>query len=89
MTIYSNRLRGGVQIKIINVNDNEFGSQGGNNAVDEDFAVVKPAVQVDLSPGYSIWSPPTVNLVRSFFLLVVLYVHYKRAIRHFSTLWDI
>jgi hypothetical protein len=30
------------------------------------FAVFKPAVQVDLSPGYSIWSPPTVYLVRSF-----------------------
>jgi hypothetical protein len=30
------------------------------------FAVVKPAVRVDLSPGYSILSPPTVNLVRSF-----------------------
>jgi hypothetical protein len=30
------------------------------------FAVVKPAVQVDLSPGYSIWPPPTVNWVRSF-----------------------
>jgi hypothetical protein len=30
------------------------------------FAVVKPAVRVDLSPGYSIVSPPTVNLVRSF-----------------------
>jgi hypothetical protein len=30
------------------------------------FAVVKPVVQVDLSPGYSILSPPTVNLVRSF-----------------------
>jgi hypothetical protein len=30
------------------------------------FAVVNPAVRVDLSPGYSIWSPPTVNLVRSF-----------------------
>jgi hypothetical protein len=30
------------------------------------FAVVNPAVRVDLSPGYSIWSLPTVNLVRSF-----------------------
>jgi hypothetical protein len=30
------------------------------------FAVVRPAVRVDLSPGYSIWSPPTVNLVLSF-----------------------
>jgi hypothetical protein len=30
------------------------------------FAVVKPAVRVYLSPGYSIWSPPMVNLVRSF-----------------------
>jgi hypothetical protein len=30
------------------------------------FAVVRPAVQVDLSPGYSIWSPPTVNRVLSF-----------------------
>jgi hypothetical protein len=30
------------------------------------FALVKPAVQVDLSPGYSILSPPTVNMVRSF-----------------------
>jgi hypothetical protein len=30
------------------------------------FAVVKPAVRVDLSPGYSILLPPTVNLVRSF-----------------------
>jgi hypothetical protein len=29
------------------------------------FAVVKPAVRVDLSPGYSIVSPPTVNPVRS------------------------
>jgi hypothetical protein len=37
MTIYSNRPRGGVQIKIINVNDKEFGSQGGNDAVDENF----------------------------------------------------
>jgi hypothetical protein len=33
------------------------------------FAVVKPAVRVDLSPGYSILSPPTVNLVRSFYSL--------------------
>jgi hypothetical protein len=30
------------------------------------FAVVSPAVLVDLSPGYSIWSPPTVNRVISF-----------------------
>jgi hypothetical protein len=30
------------------------------------FTVVKPAVRVDFSPGYSILSPPTVNLVRSF-----------------------
>jgi hypothetical protein len=30
------------------------------------FAVVRPAVRVDLSPGYSIWSPPTVNLVLFF-----------------------
>jgi hypothetical protein len=30
------------------------------------FAVIKPAVQVDLSPGYSILSPPKVNRVRSF-----------------------
>jgi hypothetical protein len=30
------------------------------------FTVVKPAVQVDLSPGYSILPPPTVNLVRYF-----------------------
>jgi hypothetical protein len=30
------------------------------------FAVVKPAVWVDLSPGYSIWSPPMVNLVHYF-----------------------
>jgi hypothetical protein len=30
------------------------------------FAVVKPSVRVDLSPGYSIWSPPTVNRVRYF-----------------------
>jgi hypothetical protein len=29
------------------------------------LAVVSPAVLVDLSPGYSIWSPPTVNRVRS------------------------
>jgi hypothetical protein len=29
------------------------------------LAVVSPAVLVDLSPGYSIWSPPTVNLVLS------------------------
>jgi hypothetical protein len=29
------------------------------------FAVVRPAVRVDLSPGYSIWSPPTVNRVLS------------------------
>jgi hypothetical protein len=29
------------------------------------FAVVNPAVLVDLSPGYSIWSRPTVNLVLS------------------------
>jgi hypothetical protein len=28
--------------------------------------VVSPAVLVDLSPGYSIWSPPTVNRVISF-----------------------
>jgi hypothetical protein len=27
------------------------------------LAVVSPAVLVDLSPGYSIWSPPTVNRV--------------------------
>jgi hypothetical protein len=32
-------------------------------------AVVNPAVRVDFSPGYSIWSPPTVNLVRSFYSL--------------------
>jgi hypothetical protein len=30
------------------------------------FAVVSPAVLVDLSPGYSIWSPPTVNRVLYF-----------------------
>jgi hypothetical protein len=30
------------------------------------LAVVSPAVLVDLSPGYSIWSPPTVNRVISF-----------------------
>jgi hypothetical protein len=30
------------------------------------LAVVSPAVLVDLSPGYSIWSPPTVNRVLSF-----------------------
>jgi hypothetical protein len=29
------------------------------------LAVVSPAVLVDLSPGYSIWSPPTVNRVLS------------------------
>jgi hypothetical protein len=29
------------------------------------LAVVSPAVMVDLSPGYSIWSPPTVNHVLS------------------------
>jgi hypothetical protein len=29
------------------------------------FAVVSPAVLVDLSLGYSIWSPPTVNRVLS------------------------
>jgi hypothetical protein len=30
------------------------------------LAVVSPAVLVDLSPGYSIWSPPTVNRVLSY-----------------------
>jgi hypothetical protein len=30
------------------------------------FAVVSPDVLVDLSPGYSIWSPPTVNRVLPF-----------------------
>jgi hypothetical protein len=30
------------------------------------FAVVRPAVLFDLSPGYSIWSPPLVNRVLSF-----------------------
>jgi hypothetical protein len=30
------------------------------------LAVVSPAVLVDLSPGYSIWSPPTVNRVLYF-----------------------
>jgi hypothetical protein len=30
------------------------------------LAVVSPAVLVDLSPGYLIWSPPTVNLVLYF-----------------------
>jgi hypothetical protein len=30
------------------------------------FAVVSPAVLVDLSPGYSIWSPPAVNRVLYF-----------------------
>jgi hypothetical protein len=30
------------------------------------FAVVSPAVLVDLSLGYSIWSPPTVTRVLSF-----------------------
>jgi hypothetical protein len=30
------------------------------------FAFVSPAVLVDLSPGYSIWSPPMVNCVLSF-----------------------
>jgi hypothetical protein len=29
------------------------------------LAVVSPAVLADLSPGYSIWSPPTVNRVLS------------------------
>jgi hypothetical protein len=33
------------------------------------FAVVSPAVLADLSPGYSIWSPPTVNRVLSFYSL--------------------
>jgi hypothetical protein len=33
------------------------------------FAVVRPAVLVDLSPGYSIWSHPTVNHVLSFTFL--------------------
>jgi hypothetical protein len=33
------------------------------------FAVVNPAVRVDLSPGYSIWSPLTANLVRYFSFL--------------------
>jgi hypothetical protein len=33
------------------------------------FAVERPAVLVDLSPGYSIWSPPTVNRVLSFYSL--------------------
>jgi hypothetical protein len=28
---------GGVQVNILNVNDKEFGSQGGNDAVDESF----------------------------------------------------
>jgi hypothetical protein len=28
---------GGVQIKIIDVNDKEFGTWGGNNTIDEDF----------------------------------------------------
>jgi hypothetical protein len=30
------------------------------------FAIVSPAVLVDLSPGYSIWSSPMVNRVLSF-----------------------
>jgi hypothetical protein len=30
------------------------------------LAAVSPVVLVDLSPGYSIWSPPTVNHVLSF-----------------------
>jgi hypothetical protein len=30
------------------------------------LAVVSPAVLVDLSPGYSMWSPPTVNRILSF-----------------------
>jgi hypothetical protein len=30
------------------------------------FAVVRPAVRADLSPGYSIWLPPTVNFVLYF-----------------------
>jgi hypothetical protein len=59
--------KGGVQIKILDVYDKEFGARGGNDTIDEDFfAVVRPAVRVDLSPGYSIWSPPTVSLVLSF-----------------------
>jgi hypothetical protein len=57
---------GGVKIKIPDVNDEEFGTQCGNNTVDENFVVIKPAVRVDFPPGYSISSPPTINLVRSF-----------------------
>jgi hypothetical protein len=33
------------------------------------FAVVSPAVLVDLSPGYSIWYPPTVSHILSFYSL--------------------
>jgi hypothetical protein len=33
------------------------------------LAVVSPAVLVDLSPGYSIWSPPTINRGLSFSFL--------------------
>jgi hypothetical protein len=36
------------------------------------FDVVKPVVQVDLSPGYSILSPPTVSLVRYIYSLCSL-----------------
>jgi hypothetical protein len=58
--------KGGVHIEFFDVNDHELGACGRNDTVDNIFfSVVSPAVLVDLSPGYSIWSPPTVNCVLS------------------------
>jgi hypothetical protein len=47
----------------------ESGPRRGNGAVENHFVVVMPALRVDLSPGYSIGSPPTVKCVRSVFSL--------------------
>jgi hypothetical protein len=72
MTIYSNRPRGGAQIKIIDVNDKEFGTWGGDDTVDEDFCRSETCCSRGLVP----W---IFNLVASngqsstfFFLFVIL-----------------
>jgi hypothetical protein len=51
------------------------------------FAVVRPAVPVDLSPGYSILSPPTVNIVLYFSSLWSLMSTTNEPYMTFSPFW--
>jgi hypothetical protein len=69
--------KGGVQIKILNVNDKEYGALGGNDTIDEDFCRCKTCCY----SGLVSW---IFNLVSSngyscsfLFLFVIFDVHYK------------